>query len=272
MKTRRRAARLPERAPASSPRSRPSLLTSDLRKQFDKLLITWTDPERRRRRRVPVRWEKLSAELGRRGAKRDEIILKYERRYGDGHYKDRQERLNEMLEWLGQEGVDFTVVLSTLRRARVERHAALAVGREADFLRLLADHQVNVRHLRHWVAKARGSYAALIVADSPVAFEAVDFLIDRAIAPSWLNHKKILDDVAALLDDDPTQALALTGPTRRAKAGRQAEPWLAAARRELRKAGVPVGGEDELFIVVGLVRYQPPSKTQIKAPISADEN
>jgi hypothetical protein len=271
MEKRPRSVRLPRRTPRS-PNLRPSRLTPDLRTQFDRLLITWTDPERRRRRRVPVRWEKLSAELAKRGAQRDKIILKYERRYGDGHFKDRQNRLAEMLEWLGEEGADFTAVLSALRQARVARREALAVGREADFLRLLADHQRIVPNLRQWVAKARGSYTALIAADSPVAFEAVDILIGRASAPLWLNHREVLDTLAALLDDDPTQVLRLTGRTRRARAGRQAEPWLAAARQEIRTAGVPDGGDDELFVIVGLVRYQPPSKTQFKAPISTGEN
>lgn len=244
--------------PAKSHRTRRSTpryvpLTPELRQRFYRLLFTWHFADRRRHQDVAVPWDALAERLQKEWATREQVFLEYERRFGDGHYDDRQRRLDETLDWLDKEiRADLPAVFNALLRARRDRGQEQRLGWEIDFRRLLLKHHRRVKGLQDQATKARQSYLQILWHEPALAVDALEDL-----TPVSLDIARALDELLRKLDLDPFKNVRVQGPYRRPKAGNQPEPWLQRVRDELARAGVPNDPEDQLLIAVGLLPYRP---------------
>ena len=238
----------PKLSPA--PGSDRSRLSPELRNQFHRLLLTWSDQSRGRR----VPWRELSTRLDKEWADREKVFLEFEERFGIGHYDDRRRRLDATLDALdGEPHVDFPAILAALWEARETRMEATREGREIDFRRMISAHQRLIKDLRHRLHQSEESYLTLLDYHGPGASEALDALYD------WEKFLDLINRLRRLrwgLEHDPLFEADAAGPLRRSKAGRRSTPWLVHLRAQLRHAGVD-DPEDTLLIAAGLVPYPP---------------
>ena len=231
-------------------------LTPQLRQGFHRLLRTWMYPDLRKSKSPKNLWPVVLRMLRRKWGDRERIFDQAERRYGIGHYDDRKKRLEETIGWLEQdEKADIGAVYLALKRARGERARETRKGKTTDFRRLLLRHQTAHRNLWMWAIKARESYLRTVLADNLLGFEALDRLDELVNGP--LSVVDAIDRLLVSIQDDPIPQLKIEGPPRRSDAGHQPAPWLPRVRRELIRAGVPEGTEDELLIAVALIPYRP---------------
>jgi hypothetical protein len=230
----RQRRRYPRSLPAANP------LTPDLRERFDSLLLTW--PLRQVQGKVSI-----PAKAGSEGPAWQ---LEYEEKYGDGHYADRRALLDETRNRLEMRGLRPEMVCASLERAKATKMQEHITGRRIDWQReYMTELKRIVPNVQKWATRMQDLFDRIGYAD-----------------PDRWEEKKLPDLVTYLnaflvaMEDDSLLKISLPGPFRRpAGPGRQPEPWLEQARRELVEAGISSKQDrEDLFMAVGLTPWRNP--------------
>jgi hypothetical protein len=182
------------------------------------------------------------------------LMVALERKYGDGHYAERKQCLDDLLEDLEQNyHGDLRALLTVLREGYRARELQLDPGREVDARRKLARHGRMVKNLREQLLKLKKSYETLLTSESG-GFVIVEEL---AAVEGLFDVIQNLDALQTTLEHDPLGQEVFPGPYRRPKIGKPMATWRKHLRRELKRVGLPDEFEESLLISTGLLPYRP---------------
>lgn len=196
----------------------PSSLSPDLRDRLDNLPFTWPLRQARGEVTACTTIEPCPADWQQR----------FEDQYGDGSYADNRSTLFDWVGRLDAQGADLEVVITALTRVRRTERTHLLEMRARPLL----------RHFDTRRARIRRDVVELYRALDP------DGLITDAHATAVIDRDPLLN---------PDNRVFPAGDQRLERTGPPARPWVDEARAELKAAGVPERGQQELLIAVGLI-------------------
>jgi hypothetical protein len=214
-------------ASSVSKRTRPSL--NDRLRKARRLALTWF--ERQLRKDIPPPNDE-----------QDDWQFVHERLYGAGHFDERVELLEDALRRAAADGVRIGAVIAILRRARLALLLHSHAGAHLDWSRPVA---LRVRQIQRHLDTAADSLIALY----------------RDLDPDNLPHTAASCETTArrireALTDDPLFRHYRDIRVRRERAGRQPQPWVKKARKQLARIGVRPDVRENLLEAVGLIRYR----------------
>ncbi len=182
------------------------------------------------------------------------LMVALEHKYGDGHYAERKQCLDNLLEDLEQNyHIDLRALLTVLHEGYRARELQLDPGREADARRKLARHGRTVKNLREQLLRLKKSYETLLTSETG-GFVIVEEL---AAVEGLFEVVQNLEALQTTLEHDPLGREVFPGPYRRPKIGKPIATWRKHLRREMKGVGLPDEFAESLLISTGLLPYRP---------------
>jgi hypothetical protein len=231
-------------------------VSPSLQRRFHHFLLTW--PLRHLQGKIPrkVLSDFEEAVRGVTRARFEQVVLEFERQYGDGSYEERKEHLDQYLQDTARsERVDLEGVYAVILKARRARTESVEAAKMSEWQRKLF-HEADLvrRQLGSATTRLRRLYGEATVYSS--------FGYGRnPLPPIDVEENAVMAHCDALmqaLPEDPLMRAIPSPPQKPARVGRRPQTWLTDVHRELAKAGLTdKERRHELLVLAGLTVSRP---------------